>query len=73
MTVLVPMGKLRKKVGIPVALLFLIASFAVWFIPVKVYYSIGISEWTRYGVNSLVSLAGVLGCMGTIAWILFED
>jgi hypothetical protein len=73
MIVPVPMGKLSKKLGIPVALLFLIVSFAIWFIPARAYYFISTSEWTRYGVNALVSLAGVLGCMGTIAWILFED
>jgi hypothetical protein len=73
MAVLMSMGKLSKKVGILVALLFLIVSFAIWFIPVKAYSDIGVSEWMRYGVNALISLAGVLGCMGTIAWVLFED
>lgn len=73
MTVLMSLGKLRKKVGIPVAWLFLIGGIAVWFIPAEVYYDIGISEWMRYGVNTLASLAGVLGCMITSAWVLFED
>jgi len=67
------MGKLNRWVGIVLALLFLLAGIAVWFIPAKAYYFISTSEWTRYGVNALVSLAGVLGFMGTIAWILFED
>jgi len=71
MTVLAPMGKLSKKVGIPIALLFLIAGITVWFFPVRQYYEI--DRWVHYGANALVSLAGVIGCMGTIAWVLFED
>lgn len=78
MTVFEPVGKISKKVGIPICLFWVLAGVAIWFLSLptsgnSIFDNVFSSVFTNVFVKAVTSFASLLGLLGTITWMIWGD
>jgi len=75
MTVYAPVGKLRKKVAIPLLIFFAVVGISIWVPPVREYLReyYFTHEILGYAVKSFTSFVSLMGFLMVLCWTLWGD
>lgn len=71
MTVGSPIGKLSKKVAIPLLVLWLGLALFLWIVPLPEW--LGNESVVQYVVKGLLTLGLVVALLMTLSWMFFGD